>query len=161
MVGIDGFLFNTGNGYGFDPQLEAGVYEQVSCFGDLYYFASFGWQGGYSVAFDVNPGDVVYAVAIAGGSNSNVYLEDMTSHVSASYSVATPGIVGHSANWMVERICCTGNQPSALANTTNIAFGAAYWREGQVVQHSCVRTDDADTAHIKLLAFVHVNVEKD
>jgi hypothetical protein len=125
-VGIDGFVFDTGNGYGFDPQLEGGVYEQVGCSGDRYYFAVVGWQGNYTVAFDVKPGDVVYAVATTGGSNSDGYLEDMTSGVSASYSVTTSGIVGHSANWMVERMCCTDNQPSALANTTNIAFGAAF-----------------------------------
>jgi hypothetical protein len=125
-VGIDGYVFDTGNGYGFDPQLEGGVYEQVTCSGDLYYFAVVGWQGSYTVAFDVNPGEVVYAVANATASSSDVYLEDETSGVSAGYSVATSGIVGHSADWMVERMCCTGNEPSALANTTNIAFGAGF-----------------------------------
>ena len=49
------------------------LFEQVSCSGDLYYFAVVGWQGGYSVAFNVNPGDVIYAVAYTfGGSNSGV-----------------------------------------------------------------------------------------
>ncbi len=126
-VGIDGFVFDTGNGYGFDPQLEAGIYEQVSCSGDLYYFAVAGWQGGYSVAFDVNPGDVVYAAAgTYGGSNSQVFLEDITSGVYGTYSVTTSGIVGRYADWIVERPCCTDNQPLALANTTSLAFGAAY-----------------------------------
>ncbi len=126
-VGIDGFVFDTGNGYGYDPQLEAGVYEQVACSGDLYYFAVAGWQGGYSVAFNVNPGDVVYAAAYtSGGSNSGVYLEDMTSGVYGGYSVTTSGIVGYTANWMVERLCCTDNQPFALANTTDIAFGDGF-----------------------------------
>ncbi|MGA9528162.1 MAG: hypothetical protein WBS24_08610 [Terriglobales bacterium] len=126
-VGIDGFVFDTGNGYGFDPQLEAGIYEQVSCSGDLYYFAVAGWQGGYSVAFNVNPGDVLYAAAYTfGGSNSGAFLEDITSGVYGSYSITTSGIVGHTANWMVERICCTDNEPSALANTTNIAIGDGF-----------------------------------
>ncbi len=126
-VGIDGFVFDTGHGYGFDPQLEAGVYEQVGCNGDLYYFAVVGWQGGYGPAFDVNPGDVVYAAAdTSGGSNSGVYLLDLTSGVFAGYSVATSGIVGYTASWVVERMCCTGNQPVALANTTNVAFGVAF-----------------------------------
>jgi hypothetical protein len=123
-VGIDGFVFNTGNGYGYDPQLEAGVYEQVACSGDLYYFAVVGWQGGYNVAFNVNPGDVIYASAYtSGGSNSGVYLEDMTTSVHGAYSVTSPGIVGHAANWVVERQCCSDNEPLPLANTTNIAFG--------------------------------------
>jgi len=123
-VGIDGFVFNTGNGYGYDPQLEAGVYEQASCSGDLYYFAVVGWQGGYNVAFNVNPGDVIYASAYtSGGPNSGVYLEDMTTSVYGAYSVMSSGIVGYTANWIVERQCCSNNEPLPLANTTNIAFG--------------------------------------
>lgn len=134
-VGIDGFVFNTGNGYGYDPQLEAGVFEQVGCTGDLYYFAVVGWQGSYSVAFQVNPGDAVYASAYtSGGSNSGVYLEDMTTSVHGSYSVTSSGIVGHTANWIVERQCCSDNEPLPLANTTDIAFGwgVAYSESGKI-----------------------------
>jgi len=123
-VGIDGFVFNTGNGYGYDPQLEAGVFGQVSCSGDIYYFAVVGWQGNYNVAFNVNPGDVVYAVASTlGGSDSEVYLADYTTGTGASYSVTTSDIVGAYGNWVVERVCCSGNEPIPMANTVNIAFG--------------------------------------
>jgi len=127
-VGIDGFVFDTGHGYGFDPQLEGGVFEQVACSGDLYYFAVTGWQGNYNVAFNVNPGDVVYAEAFtSGGSNSGVLLGNLTSGIYASYSVTTSGIVGYTANWVVERPCCGSNdQPVPLANTTSIAFGGGF-----------------------------------
>ncbi|MFZ1918930.1 MAG: G1 family glutamic endopeptidase, partial [Terriglobales bacterium] len=126
-VGIDGFVFDTGNGYGFDPQLEGGVYEQLSCSGDIYYFAVFGYQGNYNIPFSLNPGDVVYMrVATSGGPNSFAYLQDNTTGIYGSYSVTTSGIVGKTANWMVERLCCSGNEPITLANTTSIAFGGAF-----------------------------------
>jgi hypothetical protein len=126
-VGIDGYVFNTGDGYGFDPQLQAGVYEQVSCDGDIYYFAVVGWQGNFSVPFFVNPGDVVYAIAFTqGGSNSDVYLQDITTSTYGTYSVTTSGIVGATANWTVERLCCSANEPIPLANTSAIAFGGAF-----------------------------------
>jgi len=126
-VGIDGFIFDTGHGYGFDPQLEGGVFEQATCSGDLYYFAVTGWQGNYNVAFNVNPGDVVYAEPYtSGGSNSGVLLGNLTSGIYASYSVKTSHIVGYTANWVVERPCCTGNEPIALANTSSIAFGGGF-----------------------------------
>lgn len=126
-VGIDGFVFNTGNGYGYDPQLEGGVFEQLSCSGDIYYFAVFGYQGNYNIPFFLNPGDVVYTfVDTYGGSNSFAYVQDDTTGTYGSYSVTTSGIVGKTANWMVERFCCNGNQPIALANTSNIAFGGAF-----------------------------------
>ena len=126
-VGIDGFVFNTGNGYGFDPQLEGGLYEQVSCGGDIYYFAVVGWQGNYSIPFFVSPGDVLYAIAFTqGGSSSDVYLQDITTGIYGTYSVTTSGIVGARASWTVERMCCSGNEPIPLANTSMIGFGNAY-----------------------------------
>ncbi len=126
-VGIDGFVFDTGNGYGYDPQLEGGVFEQLSCSGDIYYFAVFGYQGNYSIPFFLNPGDVVYTfVDTFGGSNSFAYVQDNTTGTYGSYSVTTSGIVGHTANWMVERFCCSGNEPVTLANTNNFAFGGGF-----------------------------------
>jgi peptidase A4-like protein len=126
-VGIDGFVFDTGNGHGYDPQLEAGLFEQLACSGDIYYFAVFGYQGSYTIPFFVNPGDVLYAfVDTSGGSNSFAYLQDNTTGTYGSYSVTTSGIAGKTANWMVERFCCSGNEPITLANTTNIAFGGAF-----------------------------------
>jgi Peptidase A4 family len=134
-VGIDGFVFNTGNGHGFYPQLQAGVFEQASCSGELYYFAVIGWEGDYFVAFDVNPGDIVYAVASTeGGTNSSVYLEDYTISTSASYAVTTRGIIGATADWTVQRLCCSDNELIPLANTVNIGFGRAFAGKGVVQQ---------------------------
>jgi Peptidase A4 family len=135
-VGIDGFVFDTGSGYGFYPQLQAGVFEQASCSGELYYFAVFGWEADYSVAFAVNPGDVVYAVAsTAGGTNSSVYLEDYTTSTAATYAVTTRGIIGATADWTAERLCCSDNELIPLANTVNLALGNAYAGKGNVEQY--------------------------
>jgi hypothetical protein len=119
-AGIDGFVFNTGNGYGFDPQLEGGLFEQLACSGDLYYFAVVGWQGDYNVAFEVNPGDVVEAAPYTiGGAQSGVLVVDETTLTYAPYSVTTSGMIGATASWMVERM-------GPLGNTINIAFGDGF-----------------------------------
>lgn len=126
-VGIDGSVINKGTGKVFSSKLEAGIFEQAACSGELYYFAVIGWEGVYSVAFAVNPGDVVYIVAATeGGSNSSVYFEDYTISTSASYAVTTQGIVGATANWIVLRTCCVANVLIPLANTVDIVYGNAF-----------------------------------
>jgi hypothetical protein len=52
-----------------------------------------------------------------------VYLADYTTGMGQSFSVTTSDIVGACGNWIVERVCCSGNQPIPLANAVNIAFG--------------------------------------
>jgi hypothetical protein len=123
-VGIDGFVFNTGNGYEFDPQLQGGVFEQIACSGDVYYFAVTGWQGSFDVAFEVNPGDVVSADAFIGGeSDGGTFLEDLTTGTFLNYFAPVTGMVGATATWTVERMCCSGNEPLPLPNTVGVAFG--------------------------------------
>src|SRR5580700_9642701 len=34
------------------------------------------------------------------------------------------------------------------------------WSESQIIQHSCVGTDDVDTTYNKLLSFVHIHFER-
>jgi hypothetical protein len=161
-VGIDGFVTNTGNGYAYDPQLEAGVFEQIYCNGDIYYFAVVGWQGNYNVVLEVNPGDVIAAQTYTfGGSTSYEYIEDYTTLTYEAFSVTTPGIIGAAANWIVERFCCVGNEPIALANTTDIAFGGAlaeepsgkYLYPGSQARSTEVltMTDDAGNESIELV----------
>jgi hypothetical protein len=136
FAGIDGFVFNTGNGNGFTPMLQGGVYADVNCSYGTSYYAYFAWQDNLEGEFQVNPGDVVYAEVLAtGGSNdSYVLLEDFTTQTYGSYTVSTPGIVGNSANWIVARLCCVNNQPYPLANTVNIFFdgGTAYTDAGSL-----------------------------
>jgi Peptidase A4 family len=134
-VGIDGFVMNTGTGHGFYPQLQAGIFEQAACSGEENYFAVVGWEADYFAAFAVNPGDVVYIVASTqGGTNSSVYFEDYTISTSASYAVTTRGVVGATANWTVQRLCCGASEPIPLANTVNIGFGHAFASKGVVQQ---------------------------
>jgi len=123
-VGIDGY-FDNGDAY--DPALEAGVGEVAPCTGSNYYAAIVGWQSSYVAAFDVNPGDVVYAEAeTQGGSNSAVSLQDLTTGSYFVVSVDTSGMVGATANWIVERLCCNDSVWFPLANTVNVAFGNSY-----------------------------------
>jgi hypothetical protein len=106
--------------------LQAGIYSDVPCNGTPFYYAELEYgDGGVSGVFPVNPGDVVDVTVEGLPGTSYVYLDDVTSQTYGSYTIATPNIVGKSANWIVERLCCTGSLPYPLANTIGITFQAA------------------------------------
>ncbi|MFZ1916105.1 MAG: G1 family glutamic endopeptidase [Terriglobales bacterium] len=113
------------------PGLQGGVYGDVPCSGGTagtpFYYAEFGWMYPLSRGFAVNPGDVFWAfVQASGGANGYVYLEDLTTQVYASYSISTPGIVGHNVGWLVFTPCCTvAPDTFPLANTGTIFFDEA------------------------------------
>ncbi|MGA9528160.1 MAG: G1 family glutamic endopeptidase [Terriglobales bacterium] len=113
------------------PGLQAGVYGDVPCSdgtaGTPFYYAEFGWMYPLSRGFAVNPGDVFWAfVQASGGSSGSVYLEDLTTQVYASYSISTPGLVGHNVDWLVFTPCCTAaSDPFPLANTAAVFFDEA------------------------------------
>jgi hypothetical protein len=118
--------------YSLSPGLQDGVYGDVPCgyggvAGTPFYYTEFGWMYPLSRAFAVNPGDVVWAfVQATSASTGYVYLEDLTTQVYASYSISTPGLVGHNVGWLVFTPCCTtGSDPFPLANTANIFFDEA------------------------------------
>lgn len=115
--GIDGFL----NG----DVLQGGSYSYSDCSGNKSYVAWIEWYPSYSIigVFSVNPGDDMYVQTFdsAGGTNpGNVYVEDLTTLTYNTYQlthVSGPGLVGNSAEWIVERPCCNADgYPLALAN---------------------------------------------
>jgi hypothetical protein len=128
-IGIDGFVFNAGPGDSFAPMIQSGVYEDVPCSGGPFYYAMFAWRDSISSVFPVNPGDDVFTdMSVVGGPNgsASIFLFDFTTGNSGSYSTSTPGLVGNSANWIVERLCCTSSdQLFPLANTAALAFNEA------------------------------------
>lgn len=121
----------SGDLYSLSPGLQDGVYGDVPCnsgvAGTPFYYTEFGWMYPLSRAFAVNPGDVVWAfVQATSASTGYVYLEDLTTQVYASYSLSTPGLIGHNVGWLVFTPCCaTGSDPFPLANTANIFFDEA------------------------------------
>jgi hypothetical protein len=126
LVGIDGADSGSGNSKAFNSKLQAGIYSDVPCNGTPLYYAELEYgDGGVSSVFPVNPGDVVDVTVEGLPGTSYIYLNDVTSETYGSYTIATPDIVGNSANWIVERLCCTGSLPYPLANTVGIAFHAA------------------------------------
>ena len=138
FAGIDNSYENlTGNLYTLTPGLQGGVYGDVPCndgaAGTPFYFTELGWGYPLTRGFAVNPGDVVdtFVQAEGGSTNASVYIEDETSQVYETYSVATPGIIGHNAGWIVFRPCCTAaNNPFPLANTVAVLFDEAMAQTG-------------------------------
>jgi hypothetical protein len=131
-VGIDGFVFDTGNGYGFDPMLQAGVYADVNCPTGASYYAVIGVETDLVAEFRVNPGDVVYEQIIVNGGTStvSVVLLDITANVYGSYSFSVSGIAGTTADFIVGRPCCLGNVNYPLPNTTEITFNGGMAETG-------------------------------
>ena len=126
LVGIDGDDSGTGNSKAFGSMLQAGIYSDVPCHGTPLYYAEIEYgDGGLASVFPVSPGDVVNVTVEGFPGTSYLFLNDLTTQAYGNYTIATPDIVGKSANWIVERLCCTGNLPYPLANTIGIAFQSA------------------------------------
>jgi hypothetical protein len=142
FAGIDSLYENlNGKVYILFPGLQGGFYADLPCSdnvaGTPFYYIEFGWSYPLSRGFAVNPGDVIFTdVEGFGPTGGEVYLEDITTQTSASYSVSTSGMIGHNAGWLVFRPCCTGGTappPSndyPLPNTVNVFFGNAFASTG-------------------------------
>jgi hypothetical protein len=117
--GIDGF-FGNANG----DVVQGGSFSAADCEGDTEYFAWVEWFPSYSIleVFGVHPGDDMYAITYGepGTSNQFVFVEDITLQEFGTYElpwVSGPGLIGGSAEYIVERPCCaSGGVPLALAN---------------------------------------------
>lgn len=115
--GIDGFS----NG----DVVQGGSLSAADCLGNTLYEAWVEWFPSYSIigVFNVSPGDDMYVITYGapGTSTQNVFVEDFTNQTFGTFSlpyVTGPGLVGKSAEWIVERPCCASNGfPLALANT--------------------------------------------
>jgi Peptidase A4 family len=117
--GIDGW--NTGD------VLQGGSSSQVYCNSPTYFTNYCGWVEWYPsypilCEFNVNPGDDFYVESYSpsgGFSNGLVFIEDETTLTYGTYSlsyVTGPPLVGNSAEYIVERPCCRGNNLYPLAN---------------------------------------------
>jgi hypothetical protein len=117
--------WNGIDGYSNGDVLQGGSLSAADCSGDTLYQAWVEWYPSYSIVpvFNVNPGDDMYVVTynFSGGFNpGNVFVEDLTTqtYYTASLSwLSGPGLVGNSAEYIVERPCCNNDgYPLALAN---------------------------------------------
>jgi hypothetical protein len=126
--GIDGpFYTVTWNGIdgAFNGDVvQGGSYIAADCEGDTEYLGWVEWYPSYDILgiFYVNPGDDFLAVTYGapGTDTQEVFIEDLTLQVYATVSlpyVTGPGLVGRSAEYIVERPCCIqSGYPVAEAN---------------------------------------------
>jgi hypothetical protein len=128
--GIDGFV----NG----DVLQGGSMSQAYCNNGSRTNSYCGWVEWYPsyqilCQFDVNPGDDMYVVTYnvtGGGTNpGNVYIEDLTLQTASSVQltwIKGPGLVGNSADYIVERPCCSGSKFYPLANYLQNFWASSY-----------------------------------
>jgi hypothetical protein len=87
------------------------------------YYAWLEWWPSYSIIeeFNVNPGDDFFVDTYdTSATQGYVFLEDLTTQTFGTYSIAPksgqPGLIGNSAEYIVERPCCRGSNDYPLAN---------------------------------------------
>jgi len=149
--GIDGFS----NG----DVVQGGSLSAADCSGNTLYEAWVEWFPSYSIlgVFYVHPGDDIWVQTYGypGTSTQYVFVEDITLQTYGTYAlpyVKGPGLVGNSAEWIVERPCCAPSGfPLALANTIYdfFAYDFAYKGNGAVVYAGSTA---ASTFNISMLA---------
>ena len=132
FAGIDARLLFSNSGWVVIPELSGGVESLVDCSGNATYYAYAEWGTG-AVPFQLNPGDLFYTEVHASGPSVPgwVFLEDLTTLTYGTYTVdpdPSVPLVGNSAQWVVERPCCSGPGPAGawpLANNIGISFEGA------------------------------------
>ncbi|MGO9402676.1 MAG: G1 family glutamic endopeptidase [Terriglobales bacterium] len=157
--GIGGF-------FSYDSLVQGGSLSAADCSGDTLYEAWVEWFPSYSIigVFYVNPGDDIYVVSFGypGTDEQLVFVEDITlltyAEVELPY-VTGPGLVGASAEYIVERPCCDGDgYPLPLANTIydffndDVAFDsvkAFYPGTQAATNHNISMVDDTDSQYIE------------
>jgi hypothetical protein len=106
--------------------LQGGSSSEVYCSGGKYqwdYFAWIEWWPSYDIIgeFNVNPGDDMYVVTWdTSATQGYVFLDDLTTGVYGTYAISPksgqPGLIGNSAEYIVERPCCRGANYYPLPN---------------------------------------------
>ncbi len=128
--GIDGF----GDQYAL---LQGGTLSASYCSGgttQTMYWAWIEWWPNSSIGeFSVNPGDDFYvATWDTSATQGYVYLEDLTTQTWSTYGLqppsGKPGLIGNSAEYVVERPCCRGSNLYPLAN-----YVQDYWANSWAV----------------------------
>jgi hypothetical protein len=140
LAGIDARLLFLQPGWVVIPELSGGVESLVDCSGNAAYYAYAEWGTG-ALPFQLNPGDLFYTEVHASGPSVPgwVYLEDLTTLTYGTYTVdpdPSVPLIGNSAQWMVERPCCSGPGPAGtwpLADNIGVSF------EGAAVQNGAGR----------------------
>ena len=93
--------------------------------------------GSGSTACPVSPGDDFWVITYgtAGTADQTVFIEDLTQQWYGTFAlswISGPGVVGSSAEWIVERSCCsTGSTPYALVNYVDDFFDYSYATNGK------------------------------
>ncbi|HMD84162.1 MAG TPA: G1 family glutamic endopeptidase, partial [Terriglobia bacterium] len=170
--GIDGDL--DGNAL-----LQGGTLSGVSCsnpYGwpliSTSYYAWLEWWPAYPIiaTFDVNPGDDFFVETYdTTATQGYVWLEDETLGISAIFGITSsggPGLIGNSAEYIVERPCCIGSNSFPLANYVQnfwvnsdaetfyeYAKGLATpWYPGSTLTNNvlAIMVDDSDTHNISV-----------
>jgi len=128
--GIDGF----GDQYAV---LQGGTMSASYCDGSstgTQYWAWIEWWPNPSLGeFPVNPGDDIYVATYdTSATQGYVFLEDLTTQTWSTYGLqpppGKPGLIGNSAEYVVERPCCRGSNLYPLAN-----YVQEYWANNWAV----------------------------
>jgi hypothetical protein len=124
--------WNGVDGWGSGDVVQGGSSSQAYCSGGTkaeFYCGWVEWYPSYPIIceFGVNPGDVMYAdsFATAGTADQTVCISDQTKDFGSCYTlsyVKGPGVIGNSAEAIVERPCCVGPNNYPLAN-----YVANFW----------------------------------
>jgi Peptidase A4 family len=124
--------WNGIDGYGSGDVVQGGSSSYTNggaCGGPIQYFGWVEWFPSYPIlqvncgssACPVNAGDDFFVVTFAapGFSNQNVYINDLTQGWATTINLAWqsgPGVVGNTAEYIVERPCCYNNNNYPLGN---------------------------------------------
>jgi len=170
--GIDGDL--NGNAL-----LQGGTLSGISCsnpYGwpliSTSYFAWLEWWPAYPIiaTFPVNPGDDFFVETWdTTATQGYVELEDLTLGIYATFGITSaggPGLIGNSAEYIVERPCCVGSNSFPLANyvqnfwVNNYAYTfyeyahgvATPWYPGSTLTNNvlAIMVDDTDSYNISV-----------
>lgn len=117
------------------------------CGGDILYYGWVEWAPSYpileifcgNVPCTVGPGDDFEAITYGapGTSEQFVFVEDVTQQWSGTFGltyVSGPGLVGSSAEYIVERPCCSGSNENPLGNYVWEFFNDSFAFDGAGTQ---------------------------
>jgi Peptidase A4 family len=136
--GIDGFTDGS-------ALLRGGTLSGAYCSGrstSTDYFAWIEWWPSFPIIgeFNVNPGDDFFVETWdTSATQGYFFLDDETTQTYAVYGISPnkgqPGLIGNSAEYIVERPCCRGSNDFPLANYVQDFWATSYAYNFYEVQH--------------------------